>query len=60
MLEDFSPAVLVLTHDHLFLHTRERLPDPELIVIDERFFTVGIDEIKVPVPDIMMIQNAIA
>ena len=60
MLEDFSPAVRVLTHSHLFLHTRERLPDPELIVIDERFFTVGIDEIKVPVPDIMMIQHAIA
>ena len=59
-IKHFFAAVRVMSHEHLFLHTRDRLPDPELIVIDERFFTVGIEKADSPISDLLKVQNEVA
>ena len=41
------PVVSVLAHNYLFYTTRERLPDPEFIVIDESFYQAGISRITI-------------
>ncbi len=46
------PAINILAHNHLFLRTREKLPKPSLIIIDESFFRVGINETSI-VPTIL-------
>jgi len=57
MIEDFRPAVRVMAHTHLFLHTRDDLPAPELIVIDESFFSVGIEEHKIELAELIMSEG---
>ncbi len=41
------PAINILTHNHLFLKKREELPKSDLVIVDESFFQVGIDETSV-------------
>ena len=59
MIEDFGPAVRVMAHNHLFLHTRDNLPTPELIVIDESFFSVGIQQINIEILELLMSEGDI-
>ena len=60
MIEDFRPAVRVMAHTHLFLHTRDDLPAPELIVIDESFFSVGIEEHSIELVELLMSEGKVA
>jgi len=57
MIEDFRPAVRVMAHNHLFLHTRDNLPAPELIVIDESFFSVGIEQMNISILELLMSEG---
>ena len=59
MIEDFRPAVRVMAHNHLFLHTRDNLPTPELIIIDESFFSVGIEQIDIEILELLMSEGDI-
>ena len=44
--------VKVMTHHHLFLNTKDRMPEPKLVVIDEAFWQTGIEEFHVPPSDL--------
>jgi hypothetical protein len=44
--------VKVMTHQHLFLNTKDRMPKPKLVVIDEAFWQTGIEELRVTPSDL--------
>ena len=44
--------VKVMTHAHLFLNTKDSMPEPKLVVIDEAFWQTGIEEFLVPSSDL--------
>lgn len=44
--------VKVMTHQHLFLNTKDRMPEPKLVVIDEAFWQTGIEELLVTPSDL--------
>ncbi|MBT7307086.1 MAG: hypothetical protein HN842_02660 [Gammaproteobacteria bacterium] len=56
---DFNPAVRVLAHNHLFLHTRDTLPEPRMIVVDESFYQRGIEKIILPISELISIRSEI-
>jgi hypothetical protein len=54
------PVVNILAHNHLFYKKRERLSDPEFIVIDESFYQAGISKVDVNLDDFRRTQTDIA
>ena len=54
------PVVNILAHNHLFYNKRERLPDPEFIVIDESFYQAGILKVNVNLDDFRRTQTNIS
>lgn len=44
--------VKVMTHAHLFLNTKDRMPEPKLVVIDEAFWQTGLEEFLVTPSDL--------
>ncbi|EGG30532.1 phage-related protein (Xylella fastidiosa) [Aequoribacter fuscus] len=45
--------VKVMTHEHLFLRTKDRFADPALIVIDEGFAKSAHKSVELPIKDIL-------
>lgn len=45
--------VKVMSHDHLFYRTKERFLRPSLVVIDESFVKNPLDEVKIPIADVL-------
>ena len=52
--------VAVMTHDHMFLNTKDRLHKPGLIVVDESFYQRGITEDDVSPSELFQTQAPIA
>lgn len=46
------PTVTIMAHNHLFLHTRDRLPVPEMAIVDESFFGHAVEELEVPLKEL--------
>ena len=44
--------VKVMTHAHLFLNTKDRMPEPKLVVVDEAFWQTGLEELLVNSSDL--------
>lgn len=49
-----------LTHAHLFLNTKNRLPKPKLVIIDEAFWRLAIEELYISTNDLLMTETPIA
>ena len=45
-------SVQILTHSHLYLNSKSRLPEPALVVIDESFWRGAIEEILISPTDL--------
>ena len=46
---EMGPGVVVMAHNHLFLHTRDQFPDPMMVVVDEAFYQSGIQTTTFPI-----------
>ncbi|MDA9581180.1 hypothetical protein N9S00_08260 [Luminiphilus sp.] len=49
----FLTEVKVMTHEHLFLRTKEQFLPPGLVVIDESFVRSAVDVTEMPVTDVL-------
>lgn len=45
--------VKVMSHEHLFYRTKERFLQPSLVVIDESFVKNPVDELRIPITDVL-------
>ena len=45
--------VKVMSHEHLFYRTKERFLQPSLVVIDESFVKNPLDELEIPIADVL-------
>jgi len=50
--------VKVMTHDHLFLRTKDRFVDPALVVIDEGFTKSAYTSVELPITDLLAYSDA--
>ena len=57
-IDDSSTVINILAHNHLFLHARNKLPEPSLVIIDESFFSHGIEETIIK-PDELKEKNTV-
>jgi len=56
---DLEPPVTIMAHNHLFLHTRDNLPRPDMVIVDENFYKVGYEEISFPLRDLRRARTEI-
>ena len=56
---EIGAGVRVMAHNHLFLHARDRLPDPMLVVVDEAFYQSGIDKITFQINELRSQRTAL-
>ena len=52
--------VVVMTHDHMFLNTKDRLQRPGLVVVDESFYQRGIKEDHISPSELFQTREPIA